>query len=157
MSKPIFTTALADSKNDAQFKSVESNSKANISLCLKAWHSVSVKQRFPTSVPRHTRISSLCVRGATSYYNASNFIHIKLARDSLLNLREPRTKKRLGNTGTQETLSEESFLALSLYPWKQESISPTFYVRIFCTKVFWSAILFLEFGFEQTFVQKMRS
>jgi hypothetical protein len=37
----------------------------------------------------------------------------------------------------------------------QESISSTFYAHINCTKVFWAAFPCLEFGFEQTFVQKM--
>ncbi len=37
---------------------------------------------------------------------------------------------------------------------EKESISSTFYVRVFRMKVFWAAFLCLEFGFEQTFVQK---
>jgi hypothetical protein len=40
---------------------------------------------------------------------------------------------------------------------KQESISSTFYTRIFRTKVFRAAFLFLEFGFEQIFVRKRRA
>ncbi len=38
-----------------------------------------------------------------------------------------------------------------------ESISSAFYMRIFCTKVFWAAFLCIEFGFEQTFIEKMHT
>ncbi len=71
-------------------------------------------------------------------------------------------------TSTQNSLFEANIRAkISLQPtWpfscllasviKLGSISSTFYTCIFHTKANWPAFLCLEFGFERTFVQKMR-
>jgi len=40
------------------------------------------------------------------------------------------------------------------YTLHQESISSTFYTRLFCTKVFWAAFLCLQFCFEQSLYKK---